>query len=335
MKTSCIRHPEKSRYIQLHAWQVEFCRGNHCAALLLSYFSTWHDWKLVNDQYYQRANTIAEMHGDGRPHNENAYLFFSTENLIDGCMGLYGKKAVTDALDLLVELRVITVHKNPNPRYHFDKTKYFQFYPNICNRWIASNCPIEGDDDENNTQPIDYSDSAKASNRTCENALPSAENSQPSRQSTRPITNTTNNTTNNNQSTNPTDDDFPDSQNKTRTDSESNVTALIVDTLIGKGMSPNKFYPDCVAAIERMTTTGATLQHFVDAFDLAMHTTKGGGFGVNYLIKAVEGLLARGKSASYLPAQRGDRKAAVSNAAKSEPVYENDIKNGLSWINGV
>ncbi|MEO8965575.1 MAG: hypothetical protein ABI370_12995, partial [Gammaproteobacteria bacterium] len=125
MNTSCIRHPENNRYIQLHEWQVTFCEGNHCAALLLAFLSAWHNWKLKNDHYYHRANDIAEMHGDGRPHNQNAYLFFSMDELIEGCMDFYGKKAVNAALDFLVSLSVISIHKNPNKRYHFDQTKYF------------------------------------------------------------------------------------------------------------------------------------------------------------------------------------------------------------------
>src|SRR5579872_5061286 len=126
---SSIRQPENTRYIQIHEWQIKFCQNNHCAALLLAFFISWHDWKTQNDQYYRRANDIAEMHGDGRPHNQNAYLFFSMDELIEGCMGFYGKNAINEALQLLASLNVITIHKNPNPRYYFDKTKYFQFDP--------------------------------------------------------------------------------------------------------------------------------------------------------------------------------------------------------------
>jgi hypothetical protein len=123
----------KNKRVVVRAWQIDFCDGNHCAALLLSFFASWHDWKLKNDQYYSRTNDIAEMHGDGRPYNQNAYLFFSTEELIEKCLGLYGKNAISAAIQLLVSLKVLSIHKNPNPRYKFDKTKYFRFYPSVCN----------------------------------------------------------------------------------------------------------------------------------------------------------------------------------------------------------
>src|SRR5690349_3168678 len=109
MKTSCLRHPESSIYLQLHSWMFELCQGNQCAALLLAYFSGWHDWKLDNDHYYKRFNDIAETHGDGRPYVENAYLFFTNEELIAGIMGLYGKKAINEALGFLVSLGIISI----------------------------------------------------------------------------------------------------------------------------------------------------------------------------------------------------------------------------------
>ena len=193
MNSSCIRHPENTRYIQLFDWQVAFCQGNHCAALLLAYFIAWHDWKCKHDQYYRRSNDIAEVHGDGRLHNENAYLFFSTEELIEGCMGLYGKKAVTDSIESLVKLAVISVHKNPNPRYYFDRTKYFKFYPNVCNAWIKENYAI---------QDVDSDDRAKTTDRKDKKEQLSRKSNRPLDENRQTITNTTNNTTNKNQSNN-------------------------------------------------------------------------------------------------------------------------------------
>lgn len=87
-----IRHPERSHFIQLHEWQKKFCNGNLCAALLLSHFSCWHDWKIRQYQYYRRFNDIAEMHGDARSSNKNDYIFFTIEDFLKALMGLFGKK---------------------------------------------------------------------------------------------------------------------------------------------------------------------------------------------------------------------------------------------------
>jgi len=173
MKSSCVQQPNNNRYIQVNEWQIAFCHQNHCAAFLLSHFIAWHDWKLNHDEYYSRANNIAELHGDGRPNNQNAYLFFTMEDLAEGILNLYGKNAINTALLLLEELQVISVHKNPNPRYHFDKTKYFMFYPEICNKWIKNNHKRE----ENQNSSIESLkgdiDRLKVSYRSSESNAPS------------------------------------------------------------------------------------------------------------------------------------------------------------------
>ena len=317
MKTSCIRHPESTRYIQLHEWQVSFCQNNHCAALLLSYFTAWHDWKVRNDQYYRRTNDIAEMHGDGRPNNENAYLFFTTEELIDGCMGLYGKKAVTDGLDLLVSLGVISVHKNPNPRYHFDKTKYFQFYPQVCNRWIADNYAVDGDKPENDNQVVDYPDSAKMADREGENDLPSLKNDRPSGKSIRAITDTTNNTTNKKQSINARDD--LSSIEKMQVNTQQQLESIVI-TLTEKGMPADRLKAkDDLMLLAKLMEQGATAAIISQAYDISAKATTGRGnqFGVRYVAKVVDDLLKKQKQR---PAER------------AEPVYQNDFRGGMSWM---
>jgi hypothetical protein len=330
MNTSCIRHPENTRYIQLHEWQVRFCKGSHCAALILSYFIAWHDWKLRHDQYYRRSNDIAEVHGEGRPYNENAYLFFSTEQLIDGCMGLYGKKAISDGIEFLVSLNVISVHKNPNPRYHFDKTKYFKFYPKICNRWIAENYSSSWNDEENDMQLVDFFDSAKIANRKSENAPPTRKNDRPSSGNSQAITDTTNNTTNKTNSINGCDD-FD--QNKKR----EIVTELeeVIDALVAKGLPREKFsYADAKSAIEHLIGIGATSEIFTAAFDLASSATHGNGFGVNYLVKVVESLLK--KSGRIESANSSSRVNALCTSKQEPPqpreyVYKHNVKNVESW----
>lgn len=141
MKSPHIHHPENNHCLQLHEWMVKFCGNNHCAALLLAFFLSWHEWRLRHDIYYRRLiNT--EIHKDVGINNENAYLFFTFQELIDGLMGLYDQKTVASALDLLVSLGVISTHKNLNSTYPFDKTKYFKLYPHVCDHWLANNYQI-------------------------------------------------------------------------------------------------------------------------------------------------------------------------------------------------
>ncbi len=321
--TSCIRQPEKSPFIQLHQWQVQFCHNNHCAALLLSVFIAWHDWKCRHDDYYRRVNNIAEVHGEGRPHSENAYLFFTTEQLIEYCMGLYGKKAINEGLNFLKSLSAISIHNNPNPRYHFDKTKYFQFYPDVCNHWITENYYQKSSLHEKETQLIDSYDRVKIPDRESENALPSSENGRPSGKNTQAITYTTYNNTNKNQSINAREN-FSDL--KSQTELNPLTVEQILTHLRQKGLSSDALrYPDVPDLIAELISKGAILIHFLTAYDLAVQatSTKGGRFGVRYLAKVVENLLNKSNLHSKPP-------PAISS--RQEVVYQNDFSGGMDWM---
>lgn len=321
--TTCIRHPEKNPYIQLFAWQVAFCQHNHCAALLLAFFSGWHDWKLRNDQYYARYNDIAERHTGERPYIEKAYLFFTTQDFIEGCMGLYSnKKTIADALDLLVELGVISVHNNPNPRYYFDKTKYFRFYPATCNRWIAEHYPVGSTLDEDEPQVSDYSDKPKMADRKNENAPRSNENSLRSAKNGRTITNTTNNTTKQNKSIN-TDDDL------NLESVESEMIETIVEVLVEKGIPRSKFTSDAIKAIRQLHIAGATLNQFISGYEISIKYTKDKSFSVNYLLKVVESLVVKAKQASNSEQERQDGSSA--NESDRQPKYQSDLRNAAKW----
>jgi hypothetical protein len=335
--TSCIRHPEKSRYISLHAWQVEFCHGNHCAAYLLSFFACWHDWKLKHDSYYRRCNDISEIHGDDRIHNENAYMFFSTEQLIEGCLGAYGKTAIKEALDLLAGLNVISIHKNPNKRYHFDKTKYFIFYPEICNRWIDKSYL-------NQLQHIDFEDDLKIADRSndnesidelkivdrhSENSLRSTETSKRFAGNRQAITNTTNNTTNKKQSIK-SEGNFLNNEKLETTDG-SGVVEAIVNALVDAGM-PETQLTDVgdVGLLADLANAGATPVLAVEAYRDSVRATekRGAQFGVRYLAKVIRERLNRPQT-SYHP------KAGVGANGRAEVerelVYKSDYENARSF----
>lgn len=328
--TTCIRHPEKNPYIQLFAWQVLFCQNNHCAALLLAYFTGWHDWKLRNDQYYARYNDISERHTGERPYIENAYLFFTTQDFIDGCMGLYSnKKTISDALELLVELGVISIHKNPNPRYYFDKTKYFRFYPATCNRWIAEHYPVCDDKSENTMQVSDYSDKPKTADRKNENipqsndnSLRSAKNSRPVNENGRTITNTTINTTKQNKSINTVHDLNNESI-------KSEIVKSIIEVLIAKGIPRTKFTPVAVKAIHDLHMAGATLNQFINGYDISIKSTKGNGFVINYLLKVVQSLILKSKQGLCAEPEKQDISSV--NESSYQPRYQNDLKNAAKW----
>lgn len=327
MKSSCIRQPQNNRYIQVCEWQVEFCQGNHCAAFVLSHFIAWHNWKLNHDEYYQRVNNIAELHGDGRPHDQNAYLFFSMDEISEGILGTFGKNTINNALQVLEMLGAISIHKNPNPRYHFDKTKYFMFYPEVCNEWIENNDStdaIQEDSLSQPVQPINNSDQLKVNDRYSKIKSPSRKINQPALKSKRAITDPTNNTTNNNQSINGDEEIFDDNNSGSR----GPHIQSIVDALVAQGFPAKRFvHSDAFDAIRRLSHAGATVEIFLQAYEKAVSVVESNGFGVNYLAKVVEGLLAKQPQQILI-------KNPISISTKQPQVFENDIPEDSDWIHG-
>jgi hypothetical protein len=326
MKTSCLRHPESSIYLQLHSWMFKLCQDNQCAALLLAYFSGWHDWKLEHDQYYKRFNDIAETHGDGRPHIENAYLFFTNEELIAGIMGLYGKKAINEALDFLVSLGVISIHNNPNPRYHFDKTKYFRFYADVCNAWIAENYPVSNHH-KIKSQPIDSTDRVKLPYGKGEKDRVPAKNTRSAGESNRAITNTTNYITNKDQSITTSDHVDHFVKKETPSNHKWGEIQTIVDVLISIGMHPKRLdHPDVSKTLQDLYDAGATPSMFCDAYLKAVKTAPN-GFGINYIAKIVQGLLDKLKSNQSL------HRSLQKTTSPSKKCFIEDIPE-KNWIQG-
>lgn len=137
MKTSCIKHPEHESLIIVRQWQVEFCEGNIAAAALMSFFEYWHNIKLEISVKNRRLIEVADAHGETIEVDVSLYQWHTYEDLVNGIIQLAKSKAtVNNALDFLVSKGVITIHNNPNPKYKFDRTNHYLFYPEVCNRWL-------------------------------------------------------------------------------------------------------------------------------------------------------------------------------------------------------
>jgi len=137
-KTSCIPEPANDPLIIIKNWQVVFCQGNRCAAGLLSFFIYWYNIKIQIAKKNKKLNDIAEVHGDPRAHEENRLQFHSMDDLIAGLLGLFGKTAINAAIKLLLSLHVLSIHRNPNTRYKFDRTRYFLLHPAILIKWLEN-----------------------------------------------------------------------------------------------------------------------------------------------------------------------------------------------------
>lgn len=136
MREACISHPASERMVVLRQWQVDFCEGNHCAAMLLGFFEYWHSIRIEMSGKSSQANRAAEKHGETGTQDESLYQFHTDEQLRLGLLGAYSRTSIRAARRLLVKKGAISEHRNPNPRYRFDSTIHFLFYPNVCQSHI-------------------------------------------------------------------------------------------------------------------------------------------------------------------------------------------------------
>ena len=144
MKTSCINHPANEPLIMIRQWQVDACDGNHCAAALLSFFEYWHNIRRETSEKAGHVARQAEKHGEELPYLPafGTWLQWHNEDeLSAGLLDLYGRTKIAESLKLLERKGFLEIHKNPNPRYVFDKTRHFLFREDKINDWLKTYNP--------------------------------------------------------------------------------------------------------------------------------------------------------------------------------------------------
>ena len=167
LKTSCIIHPKSHPFVRIMRWQIEACDNNTCAAALLSMFEAWHNWKIEQAVKAGKLNDISELHGFGRSQDESLYQWHNEEDLVKSILGIYGRVTIGKAIKLLVEKQFVSVHRNPDTRAKFDRTRFFLFEVANVQIWINANYP--------STIALDEP-SAKSGGWSANNGAPSAKN---------------------------------------------------------------------------------------------------------------------------------------------------------------
>jgi hypothetical protein len=140
MQTSCIKDPSNDPFLIIRNWQVLACDGNHCAAALLSFFTSWHNHKLKASGQTKRYNDVAETHGNSRSQYEGVIQWHSVEQLKAGLLGMYSSDSIQSAILLLCNKGFVQRTRNPVERYHFDRTGHYELFPSVVNTWINANC---------------------------------------------------------------------------------------------------------------------------------------------------------------------------------------------------
>jgi hypothetical protein len=133
MNTTCVVKVPNDKICILKKSYLDICYGNKGAAYLLNYFIYWHDIKSSLVTKNITSNDVAESHGDNRYNDESLYQFHKSTEIYNDLLGAVGKSAIEEGIKILKSLEFISLHKNPNPRYKFDNTRFFLVHPDKIN----------------------------------------------------------------------------------------------------------------------------------------------------------------------------------------------------------
>lgn len=136
MFSSCIRHPKRDRFIKIYAWQLEACRGNACAATLLSFFERWHNWRLNQKEYTATFNQVLKEAGKDFIVDASGWQFHTDIQLVRAVL-IYKRDAITAAIKLLEEIGFIETEapKHLVKLYKTGRTKWFLLRADRLNRF--------------------------------------------------------------------------------------------------------------------------------------------------------------------------------------------------------
>lgn len=70
------------------------------------------------------------LHAAGKvvnPSDSDMLQYHTLQSLIEGLNHLFKKDKIIEANKILVEMNLVSIHKNPNPEYSFDRTNFYLF----------------------------------------------------------------------------------------------------------------------------------------------------------------------------------------------------------------
>ncbi|MCK4608854.1 MAG: hypothetical protein KAT71_05200 [Gammaproteobacteria bacterium] len=299
---TCINNPGSELLLVLRRWQVDICDNNKCAAAVLSFLIYFHDVKREMIRKNKQANDLAELHGDERTQDETIYQFHTIEEITERILGLYGRTAINEGIKLLEKKEIISIHRNPNPKYSFDKTRYFLLHPAVCNEWLEEKY------NKNNRFQKRHIDEPENGHRSTGNSTsmnrktvidePEVADRQP--QTCAPSTGNSTAITKNTYKEQidkkiGSDNNFSVDNSDEATEASPEVRAVI-DYLVEHGM-PRKLLTrtDDICAIQTILKAGATQTDFANALVKAYVAKGEEKFGLYYLLKIISNFLEERK----------------------------------------
>jgi hypothetical protein len=162
MKSSCISHKPNDPLIIVRESYIDICGGNRNAAIVLSYFEYWHNIKIGMVKKNQTLNNIAEKHGDQPDHDTTLFQWHTRQEIYDSCFGMVAINKIKEACSLLESKGFLSLHRNPNPKYSFDRTIFYLFNPKQVNIDLNRLC-----DSNKQTVQMVQTDCVDGTNKLC------------------------------------------------------------------------------------------------------------------------------------------------------------------------
>lgn len=133
MYSSCVSHPANDKLIIIRESYVN-ALGDPKLAILVNFFEHWHNYKLANREQIQKIESKQQTF-DGETDEIPEFPFKSLlqwhtyEEIYQSTFGLIGIRNLPNYIKKLEELGIISIHKNPNPKYAYDRTNFYLFHP--------------------------------------------------------------------------------------------------------------------------------------------------------------------------------------------------------------
>lgn len=137
MRTTCLRYPKVSRFIQIHEWQLEATGGNQAAAGLLSMLEWRHNHLIENRDFERVIAAALKFQKKTAPLEFRGWQFY-TDAELEKKLLLWKKEAILTGVRKLVELGFIETEP-PEVLKSLFKTgrqKWFLFRADLVNRFL-------------------------------------------------------------------------------------------------------------------------------------------------------------------------------------------------------
>lgn len=132
---NCLHRPANARFLLVFDFMVAICDGNECAAALLAFFAGWHDTKVKHREQAKTQNDLSVELGKQRTQSEELLQIHTEDDLERGVM-FFKRRSFPSGLRVLTDKGFVSIHHNPNPKFKFDRRRFFLLHPAVVNRAI-------------------------------------------------------------------------------------------------------------------------------------------------------------------------------------------------------